>query len=41
MSSSYRKLFNLFALSVLALAVYLNFLHTEDDPNYRKINSTK
>ena len=31
MANPYRKLFNLFAFSVLAFAVYLNFFRTDDD----------
>lgn len=33
MGNPYRKLFNLFAFSLLAFAIYLNFIHTDDDDN--------
>jgi hypothetical protein len=36
MENPYRKLFNLFALSVLAFSVYINFLHKEDEPGIEK-----
>ncbi len=42
MSNRYRKLFNLFAFSVLAFAIYLNFFNTDDDqpsPKSKAINS--
>jgi hypothetical protein len=32
MRNPYRKLFNLFAISLLAFAVYLNFFRTESNP---------
>jgi hypothetical protein len=32
MVNPYRKLFNLFAFSLLAFAVYLNFFRTESNP---------
>ena len=31
MGNPYRKLFNLFAFSLLAFAIYLNFFHTDED----------
>jgi hypothetical protein len=31
MGSPYRKLFNLFAVSLLAFAIYLNFIHKDED----------
>jgi hypothetical protein len=31
MGNPYRKLFNLFAFSLLAFAIYLNFIHTDDN----------
>jgi hypothetical protein len=41
MENPYRRLFNLFAFSVLALAVYINFLYKEDEPaSPKKVNST-
>ena len=43
MANPYRKLFNLFALSVLAIAVYLNFFSTDEDeisPRTMKMNNT-
>jgi hypothetical protein len=41
MEAPYRKLFNLFAFSILALAVYINFLHKEEEPaSIKKVNST-
>ena len=33
MGNPYRKLFNLFAFSLLAFAIYLNFFHKDDDEN--------
>ena len=36
MENPYRKLFNLFALYVLAFSVYINFLHKEDEPGVPK-----
>jgi hypothetical protein len=33
MESPYRKLFNIFAFSLLAFAIYLNFIHTDDGEN--------
>jgi hypothetical protein len=36
MENPYRKLFNLFALSVLAFSVYINFLHKEEEPGIPK-----
>jgi hypothetical protein len=32
MVNPYRKLFNLFAFSLLAFAVYLNFFRSDNDP---------
>jgi hypothetical protein len=40
MANPYRKLFNLFAFSVLAFAVYLNFFRTDDDLSSPKQNTT-
>jgi hypothetical protein len=40
MANPYRKLFNLFAFSVLAFAIYLNFFKTEEDPLSPKNNTT-
>ncbi len=31
MGSPYRKLFNLFAVSLLAFAIYRNFIHKDED----------
>ena len=39
MANPYRKLFNLFAFSVLAFAVYLNFFRTDDDLGSPKSNA--
>jgi hypothetical protein len=36
MANKYRKLFNLFAFSVLALAIYLNFFSSDDDTPSQK-----
>ena len=33
MGNPYRKLFNLFAFSLLAFAIYLNFIHKDDEEN--------
>jgi hypothetical protein len=33
MENPYRRLFNLFAFSVLALALYINFVRKEDEPS--------
>jgi len=33
MGNPYRKLFNLFAVSLLAFAIYLNFIHKDEDDN--------
>jgi hypothetical protein len=33
MGNPYRKLFNLFAFSLLAFAIYLNFIHTDEEDN--------
>jgi hypothetical protein len=33
MGNPYRKLFNLFAFSLLAFAIYLNFFHKDTDDN--------
>jgi len=38
MENPYRKLFNLFALSVLAFSVYVNFLHKEEEPGMPRNN---
>ena len=36
MANPYSKLFNVFAVSVLALALYINFAHTSDAPASQK-----
>ncbi|MBS1917974.1 MAG: hypothetical protein JST87_17020 [Bacteroidetes bacterium] len=39
MANPYRRLFNLFAFSVLAFAVYLNFFRTDDDLSSPRSNT--
>jgi hypothetical protein len=39
MESPYRKLFNIFAFSLLAFAIYLNFIHTDEGENVNAKNS--
>jgi hypothetical protein len=39
MESPYRKLFNLFAFILLAFAIYLNFIHTDEVENVTTGNS--
>jgi hypothetical protein len=40
MGNPYRKLFNLFAFSLLAFAIYLNFFHKDDDENVASAKKT-
>ncbi len=39
MGNPYRKLFNLFAFSLLAFAIYLNFIHKDDEDNSANVTT--
>ena len=40
MGSPYRKIFNVFAFSLLAFAIYLNFFHKESNDNSEATKTT-